>query len=299
MTGRSIPDIPTLRAICHRGKLEKDRRPWYAGFRKMAIYITWLLIHTGITANQVTLLSVFLSVAGTLLLAMPAAWLALCGASAFLAHHLLDKVDGDIARFRKTFSIVGVYLDEVGHGLAFAGIFLGLGLHLAWGARTAGEAILVLGAASIGALSMVLARQNKSAGFLVFAQYVLVQPALLPDRGTAASPHLFSRDAVHRSRRGEAGEAQGAGAEILTGLRDSVLLLSDFTVILLLVLVGLVIELFHGQVAFLRVVLVAGAILQATVLLALIWINYSTNVETECLRLNALLKSRDRRTRDE
>src|SRR3990172_821831 len=121
MAQRTIPDIATLKEICHRGKLEKDRRSWYAASRSIAIYITWLLIHTRVTANQVTLLTVSLSLAGALMLATPPAWLALCGAWTMLAYHLLDKVDGDVARYRRTFSIVGVYLDEVGHGIAFAG----------------------------------------------------------------------------------------------------------------------------------------------------------------------------------
>ena len=142
MAQRTIPDIATLREICHRGKLEKDRRAWYAASRGVAIYITWLLIHTGVTANQVTLMTVSLAVAGALMLGSPPAWLSLVGACTMLAYHLLDKVDGDVARYRRTYSIVGVYLDEVGHGIAFAGLFLGLGGHLAWGADSVARALL-------------------------------------------------------------------------------------------------------------------------------------------------------------
>src|SRR5262245_1506560 len=96
MAERTIPDIATLREICHRGKLAKDRRSWYAASRSVAIYITWMLIHTGITANQVTFLTVSLALAGAILLATPPAWLALTGAALLLAYHLLDKVDGDV-----------------------------------------------------------------------------------------------------------------------------------------------------------------------------------------------------------
>ena len=59
-------------------------------------------------------MTVSLSLGGAILLATPPAWLALGGAALLLAYHLLDKVDGDVARYRGTFSIVGVYMDESG-----------------------------------------------------------------------------------------------------------------------------------------------------------------------------------------
>ncbi len=297
MAGRSVPDIATLRAICHRDKLERDRRFWYAASRKISIYLTWLLVHTGITANQVTLLTVLLAWGGAILIATPPAWLALCGASALLSYHLLDKVDGDIARFRRTFSIVGVYLDEVGHALAFGGIFVGLGLHLAWGAQTVDQAILVLAAAGIGAVAMVLSRQHKSAGFLLFAQYVLTQPALLPEPGGGGRPHPLSREAAHRSRRGEA-TAGGWGMRGLAVVRDTILMVADFITILLLVFVGLIVQQLGGGTAFLKAVLVGEAILQTVVLTALFWINATTNIRSECLRLEALVKQRPGRAHD-
>ena len=298
MAGRSVPDVATLRAICHREKLARDRRPWYAASRRLSIYVTWLLVHTGVTANQITLLSVLLALSGAILIGTSPPWLSLCGASALLAYHLLDKVDGDIARFRRTFSIVGVYLDEVGHGLAFAGVFLGLGLHLAWGAHTPGQAILLLGASSLGAVSMVLARLHKSAGFLLFSQYVLAQPGLLSQPGPAGSPHPLSREAAHRSRRGEPTPG-GWAVRGLIALRDTVLMLADFVTVLVLVAAGLVTEQMGGGVAFLTGVLLLQAPLQGAVLAALFWINATGNVRSECLRLEAIVRDRAAGARDD
>jgi phosphatidylglycerophosphate synthase len=295
MAQRTIPDIATLREICHRGKLEKDRRSWYAASRGIAIYITWVLIHTGVTANQVTLLTVTLSLAGALMLAAAPTWLALCGACTMLTYHLLDKVDGDVARYRRTFSIVGVYLDEVGHGIAFAGLFLGLGIHLAWGAETVGRAMLVLASAGIGAVCMVLARQHKSAGFLLYAQYILVQPELMPEGAPPDRPHPLSREGAHRSRRGEVADI-GAGMRAVLSLRDTVLMLADYITILAMVIVGLIFQMVTGNAAFLVAVLVVEAMLQAAVLLALFWINVSTNIRSECLRLDGLARDRAART---
>jgi len=295
MAQRTIPDIATLKEICHRGKLEKDRRSWYAASRSVAIYITWVLIHTRVTANQVTLMTVSLSLAGAIMLAAAPVWLALVGACTLLSYHLLDKVDGDVARYRRTFSIIGVYLDEVGHGVAFAGLFLGLGLHLAWGAETIGRAVLVVAAAGLGAVCMVLARQHKSAGFLLYAQYVLVQPDLMPEGTAPDRPHPLSREGAHRSRRGEVADIGGAMRLVLS-LRDTVLMLADFITILALVIVGLIAPQITGSSAFLIAVLVVEAVLQAAVLLALFWINVSTNIRSECLRLDALARDRAART---
>ncbi len=291
MAQRTIPDIATLKEICHRGKLEKDRRSWYAASRSVAIYITWLLIHTGVTANQVTLMTVSLSLASALMLATPPAWLALCGACTMLAYHLLDKVDGDIARYRQTSSIVGVYLDEVGHGIAFAGLFLGLGMHLAWGAETAARAMLVLAAGGLGAVCMVLARIHKSAGFLLYAQYILVQPALMPKGVPVERPHPLSREGAHLSRRGEVADL-GLGTRAITSIRDTVLMLADFITILTLVIAGLIVHLVTGSATLLTAVLVIETLLQVAVLLALFWINTFTNIRSECLRLDALMRGR-------
>lgn len=290
MAGRTVPDIATLKEICHRGKLDRDRRFWYAASRRVSIYITWVLVHTEISANQVTLLTVLLAAAGAVLLGTAPASLALCGALGLLAYHLLDKVDGDIARFRRTYSIVGVYLDEVGHGLAIAGTFLGLGLHLAWQAPTVERAIVTLGAGGLGAVCMLLARQHKSAGFLLYAQYILTQPALRPEPGAEETPHPLSREGAHRSRRGE-GASGGIGLRVLTMVRETLLMLADFIVVLAMVIAGLIVERATGDTRFLAAVLVMEAALQTLLLVALFWINATTSVRSEILRLDALAKS--------
>lgn len=282
-----VPDIATLRDTCQSGKVAHDSRAWYRLQRSVSIYLTWLLLHTGLTANHVTMISVAFALLGTALLATRPSWLALAGGACFLAHHLFDKVDGDIARFRKSYSIVGVYFDELGHSLAFAGIFAGLGLHLAWRATTAASVIAVLVAATIGALAMVLGRQQKSIGFLLFAQYALVQPGLVPPRapGTLSA---ISRDAVHRSRKGS-----GGSGGFVARLRDLVLQLSDFSLMVVLLIAGAAIEAATGSDGTLRGLLFAEAALQSAVLVALVFVNATVNVESEVARLAARVRGSD------
>src|SRR5262249_55662705 len=157
-----VPDLGTLRSICQGEKVRQDRRPWYVFSRRVSIGITWCLLHTPVTANHVTFASLVLAVAAGILLATPSPALALAGAGALVAHYFLDKVDGEIARFRKSYSLTGVYMDELSHMFAYAGTFAGLGVHLAWRAHTPAESLEVLGAAMLGALAMVMIRQNKS-----------------------------------------------------------------------------------------------------------------------------------------
>ena len=153
---QKIPPISELRQICQGEKLARDNRFWYIWFRKISIYITWFFLHTKITANQVTIISVIMALVATVLLAFPQPWIALCGMLCFIIYHFLDKVDGELARYYQKFSITGVYLDELGHNICFAGIFVGLGLHLAW--QEPASSIYILIAAMIGALSMVMIR---------------------------------------------------------------------------------------------------------------------------------------------
>jgi phosphatidylglycerophosphate synthase len=290
METRAVPDIETLRTMSQGGKVSRDRRLWYVVPRLASVYVTWLLLHTNVSATQVTVSSIFAGLLGAILLAMKPAWIACLGVGALLVHHVLDKVDGEVARFRQSFSLSGVYLDELGHSLTFAGLFLGLGCHLSWDATRAKEVVATMVPAFIGALSMVMVRQNKGIGYLLFARNVLSQPALLSDSGSRHQPSLFSLESVLQDRSGGASAGAGPRTRFLAGLRDFVLLVSEYSFVLLLVLLGLVIELVTGSAAFLRGVLVTQAALQLMVLASLIWINYSGNVRSECLRLNALVR---------
>jgi len=290
MSRRPVPDIPTLRGLCQSGKLSADRRLWYTCSRKLSIYITWLLLHTSITANQVSYFAVFLVLLGTVLLAWQDPAVALLGAVTYVIYHFTDKVDGEIARYYKKFSIVGVYLDELGHNLAFAGIFAGLGLHLSRQDATGG--IWTLGAAMIGALCMVMIRHNKSIGFLLFAQYVMAQPQLLPEGPANKEPGVFAREAAHRARRRAESNSAEWGKRALGRIRDLVLVISQFTIMLLLMIVGLTLELIRGSEVALEALLIAELFLQVVVLLGLVAVNIKGNIRYECLRINKLAEDR-------
>ena len=106
--------IDELRRICLEGKYGESRRqPWASKHinRRISVYFTRLFLALGVSANQATVLSVVAAIGagGFFTQAAPVYWFA-----GLLLLHLsviFDCVDGEIARYRKTTSPSGAYLD--------------------------------------------------------------------------------------------------------------------------------------------------------------------------------------------
>jgi phosphatidylglycerophosphate synthase len=102
-----------IRAICQRGK-EVDPG-WYRIHRRISIYLTWALLHTSIKPNQVSLIMMALGMVGAVMLASTEIGINAIGFAVLYLAFLLDKVDGEIARYRGLQSIKGILLDRVHH----------------------------------------------------------------------------------------------------------------------------------------------------------------------------------------
>src|SRR4051812_5453915 len=102
--------------------------------RPTAVYGTWLALRLGLSAHQVTLAALFASGASTLALMHGTRPGFVAGVA--LAHlaFWLDHVDGQVARWRGTSSLDGVYFDYLMHHAASLGLGFTLGYGLA--ART-------------------------------------------------------------------------------------------------------------------------------------------------------------------
>jgi hypothetical protein len=210
--------------------------------------------------------------------------LALTGALLLAVHHVLDKVDGDVARFRGRHSIVGVYLDDLGHTIAFAGVFLGLGVHLAYGAPYPRIALMPVLAGAVGALAMVIGRSQKSVGFQLYAQHAMGRPELMPQE-EGSRWDVLSRHAAHRDR-GEEETKAPITQSVAAWLRDLALQLSDFSVMLVLVIALTLAECLGAGRTPLRVLLYLAAAFHVVVLFAIIAVNVGVNVESEVRRLD-------------
>lgn len=149
--------------------------------RRMSIYVTRMLLPTGISANGVTWLMIMTGVAGAAILVWPSWWALVICALAMQLQILLDCSDGEVARARGTTSSSGVYLDRIGHYLTEALLPVGVAVHVDGGLTS------IDGWTTLGALTAVVVLLNKAFGDLIHvARGYAKLPLLSEDAGVAA-----------------------------------------------------------------------------------------------------------------
>ncbi|MFG2540496.1 CDP-alcohol phosphatidyltransferase family protein [Streptomyces sp. NPDC048511] len=133
------PSIAELRPVVHPPGV-KDRRSGehWAGrlyMREISLRITRRLVTTKITPNQLTYVMTVAGVLAAPALLVPGIPGALLGVLAVQLYLLFDCVDGEVARWKKQYSLAGVYLDRVAAYLCDAAVLVGFGLRAAdpWG----------------------------------------------------------------------------------------------------------------------------------------------------------------------
>lgn len=99
--------------------------------RDAALPCTWLLLHTPVTADQVTLAALLTGLAACLFLALPGSGCFLAAVFLLQLWYYLDHVDGQIARYRKTACLTGRFFDFLMHHMVHAAAVLGLGMAFA------------------------------------------------------------------------------------------------------------------------------------------------------------------------
>lgn len=126
-----VESLRELNRICQKPRY-KEVGNWMVRrfLREAALPITWLLLHTPVTANQVTAISLVVALAGISFFSCQAPWFFLTGAVLLQAWYLLDHVDGQIARYRKTACLTGRFFDFLTHHLIHGVIFFSLGIYL-------------------------------------------------------------------------------------------------------------------------------------------------------------------------
>lgn len=119
--------------------------------RKPSIYITRMLLFTPVTSIQVSAAMIIVGVSAGVVAALGNIWMSLVLIYISL---VLDAVDGEIVRYKKTFSMRGVYLELVYHLVVFSVFFLGFTFTVSevWTAPN----LLVLVAGTVGVLSIIL-----------------------------------------------------------------------------------------------------------------------------------------------
>jgi phosphatidylglycerophosphate synthase len=286
----SIPPISELREIAQSTKTSADRRLSYRLFRLLSIYVTRVLLYTPITANQVTVLSILTGVAGIVLISRQSAAVAIAGYGVMFLYHILDKVDGEIARARNHYSIHGIYLDNIGHHLTGAGLILATAFRLA--ATLDAWAVPILFVGVLGGVACILYRVEKQAPFHLYSQHVMTRPELvdsLPDQGSG-----LTRESIKKSREQDGTSILRHGPVAVA--RELLLTLASFPVSALILLGGVAMEAWTGSVAYSLLALVIVCTIQFLAFIGIEFANLSQNLVAECKRLRELAKDANKST---
>ncbi len=120
--------------------------------RRLSPYVTRLLLRTPVSANGVTWLMIACGVAAAGVLALPGLWAAVGAVLLIQLQLLLDCSDGELARWRGEKSVVGVYLDRIGHWVTEGALPIALGVradHVELGLVAAVLVLLIKGESAL------------------------------------------------------------------------------------------------------------------------------------------------------
>jgi len=127
-----MPSIAELRAETQPDwLLARPGAEHWAGrlyMRRLSPYLTRLILPTPLSANGVTALMIPAGLLGAFALTFAGIWPAVFAVLLIQLQLLLDCSDGEVARWRKQFSPVGVYVDQLAHYSTEAAIPAALGV---------------------------------------------------------------------------------------------------------------------------------------------------------------------------
>jgi phosphatidylglycerophosphate synthase len=184
------PSIAELRAVTQPPSVtgRRSAEHWTGDLyqRRLSPYVTRILLGTAITANGVTVLMIVTGAAAGAALLVPGLLGAVLAALLGQLQMLWDCCDGEVARWRQSFSPTGFFLDKLGHTVAESAIPLALGVRADGGLDSLG------GWTTLGALLAVLVLVNKSLNDAVHIARAANDLPRLQDRAEEAAPRVSS-----------------------------------------------------------------------------------------------------------
>jgi hypothetical protein len=186
------PSHPTVAEIREVGQPpavrgRRNSEHWVADvyLRRISPYLTRLLLRTPITANGVTWLMVATGMSAAFALLIPGLLGALVAAFLGQMQMLWDCCDGEVARWRRSTSPKGVFIDRVGHYTTEGLIPIALGLRAA-GFPDAGW--MDTPWPLVGALVSVMVLYNKSLNDMVHVSRAYNNLPRLEEKADVAAP---------------------------------------------------------------------------------------------------------------
>lgn len=100
-------------------------------YRPLARPLTHLFLHTPLSPNAISVISIVLSLVGCAIATSASAQWHVIGLAILLAGGIVDCNDGEVARLRLQMSKAGAWLDAMGDDMARLALVLGIGMHVA------------------------------------------------------------------------------------------------------------------------------------------------------------------------
>jgi len=123
--------IRDIRATYSKDKMLSERRNkvwlYYAG-RLPSFYLTWIFLRLNISANQATYMCLVVGFLSCIFLIWGSSVIKLVGVLMATLYLVLDCVDGNIARYRKSSSPFGKFIDASASYVISSFLFMSIGL---------------------------------------------------------------------------------------------------------------------------------------------------------------------------
>jgi phosphatidylglycerophosphate synthase len=178
----AAPTLAELRDVCQpedvMGRVNGEHWAGRLYMRHVSLRVTQRLIPTGISADAVTWGMIASGVLAALVLTVPHPFTPLVTFLLIQLQLLLDCVDGEVARWRRTCSPAGIYLDRIGHYTTDAALVIALGV------RVDGGLTSIDGWTTLGLAVGVLVLMTKAETDLVHVARALTGTPPVADRGT-------------------------------------------------------------------------------------------------------------------
>ncbi len=98
--------------------------------RRVSIYVTAACFALGVSANLVSALNCVVGLAACALIGFGDGWLVTGGIALVHLFAVLDSVDGELARLREKYTLVGLFLEDLAAFTMINGMFLAVGAYL-------------------------------------------------------------------------------------------------------------------------------------------------------------------------
>ena len=158
-----IETIKELEVICQNSKPEEESGIILRYMRIISIRFTWFFLHTSISSNQITYLSMIAGFLGGVFLSCGTVITFLIGALMFCLFEILDCCDGEVGRYRKNHTMTGNYLDLLAHYLIPPFLFTGL----AFGIYQHNQTVFIFLLAFLGLMANMLVKISGATGWQV------------------------------------------------------------------------------------------------------------------------------------